>query len=59
MTAPFIPDTAPFNEDQRAWLNGYLAGMYSSQDTTGVAAAAPAKPVTILFTARRLGLRRR
>ena len=49
MTAPFIPETAPFNEDQRAWLNGYLAGLYSSQDTPGATASAPAKPVTILF----------
>ena len=49
MTAPFIPKTAPFSEDQRAWLNGYLAGLYSSQEATGGAAAEPAKPVTILF----------
>ena len=48
-TAPFVPDTAPFSDDQRAWLNGYLAGMYSSQDATGGAASEPAKPVTILF----------
>lgn len=25
---PFIPDTAPFTPSQRAWLNGFLAGMY-------------------------------
>lgn len=49
MTAPFIPDTAPFNEDQRAWLNGYLAGLYSSQESTGGGAVTPAKPVTIVF----------
>ncbi|MBY0382339.1 MAG: sulfite reductase subunit alpha [Xanthobacteraceae bacterium] len=24
-----IPDTAPFTEDQRAWLNGFFAGMIS------------------------------
>ena len=49
MTAPFIPETAPFSEDQRAWLNGFLAGMYSSDGSAGGAAAAPATPVTILF----------
>jgi sulfite reductase (NADPH) flavoprotein alpha-component len=49
MTAPFIPETAPFNADQRAWLNGFLAGMYSSAPGEGGAAAAPATPVTILF----------
>lgn len=48
-TAPFIPENAPFNDDQRAWLNGYLAGMYSTQEAMGGAAAAPATPVTILF----------
>jgi sulfite reductase (NADPH) flavoprotein alpha-component len=25
---PFIPDNAPFTPSQRAWLNGFLAGMY-------------------------------
>ena len=49
MTAPFIPETAPFNADQRAWLNGFLAGMYSSDSSGGAAIAAPATPVTILF----------
>jgi sulfite reductase (NADPH) flavoprotein alpha-component len=33
---PFIPDTAPFTPAQRAWLNGFLAGMYSQ---TGAPAA--------------------
>ena len=35
---PFIPDNAPFSEDQRAWLNGFLAGIFS------VAQSAPADP---------------
>ncbi|HAV13376.1 MAG TPA: sulfite reductase subunit alpha [Opitutae bacterium] len=48
-TAPFIPETAPFSEDQRAWLNGFLAGLYSSDDVSGSAASAAATPVTILF----------
>ena len=25
---PLIPDTAPFTAEQRAWLNGFLAGLY-------------------------------
>ncbi|CAA6678022.1 MULTISPECIES: sulfite reductase flavoprotein subunit alpha [unclassified Lentimonas] len=49
MTAPFIPETAPFSEDQRAWLNGFLAGMYSSDSHAGGAPAVAATPVTILF----------
>ena len=42
-TVPFIPDNAPFTPDQRGWLNGFLAGIFS------VAAAAPA-PTTALHS---------
>jgi sulfite reductase (NADPH) flavoprotein alpha-component len=27
---PFIPDNAPFTLEQRGWLNGFLAGLYSN-----------------------------
>ncbi|OYP38213.1 sulfite reductase subunit alpha [Rhodopirellula sp. MGV] len=27
MSTSFIPESAPFNEEQRAWLNGFFAGM--------------------------------
>ncbi|MGI3776759.1 MAG: sulfite reductase subunit alpha [Janthinobacterium lividum] len=27
---PLIPDTSPFSAPQRAWLNGFLAGLYGS-----------------------------
>lgn len=37
---PLIPDSAPFTADQRAWLNGFLAGLYGGAET----AAAPAPP---------------
>ena len=49
--APFIPDNAPFSEDQRSWLNGFLAGLYSSDANSAPDAATsqPAKPVTLLF----------
>lgn len=33
-TVPFIPDNAPFNADQRAWLNGFLAGLFSTAPAT-------------------------
>ncbi len=51
MTAPFIPDNAPFSADQRAWLNGFFAGIFSrsSAPTAAVSAAAPLQPLTILF----------
>jgi len=44
-TAPFIPDTAPFTTAQRAWLNGFLAGMF----TAGPATAPAVKTVNIYF----------
>lgn len=28
----FIPDSAPFNEEQRAWLNGFFAGLMGMRD---------------------------
>ena len=44
-TVPYIPDNAPFNAEQRAWLNGFLAGMYSSAPGTAVAE----KPASLHF----------
>lgn len=58
-TVPFIPESAPFTAEQRAWLNGYLAGLFArtpldptlaaqaSRSTTPAAAALV--PLTILF----------
>ncbi|WP_411034834.1 sulfite reductase subunit alpha [Shinella sp. BYT-45] len=44
MKIPYIPEDAPFNADQRAWLAGFLAGLHSrlaiSGGTPAVAAAA-------------------
>ncbi len=54
---PYIPETAPFSEEQRQWLNGFLAGIFSGVPA-GVGAGAPTltaaapvekKPVLILF----------
>ena len=36
---PFIPDSAPFTPEQRGWLNGFLAGLYSAAPGSGLAAA--------------------
>ena len=44
---PYIPSSAPFTPEQRAWLNGYLAGLFSDANLgePGVVhQAAPAKP---------------
>ena len=53
---PFIPDNAPFSPEQRLWLNGYLAGLFSdatlaTRAMSGLAAApaAPAKPLVLLY----------
>ena len=33
---PVIPSNAPFTAEQRAWLNGYLAGLFSNDDNVCV-----------------------
>ena len=38
----FIPDTAPFNEEQRAWLNGFFAGLTGLTEAQGQAAGSMA-----------------
>jgi sulfite reductase (NADPH) flavoprotein alpha-component len=51
----YIPEHAPFSEEQRAWLNGFLAGLFSRPPSaSGPAIAPPAEantlqPLTILF----------
>ncbi|MGI4829560.1 MAG: diflavin oxidoreductase [Janthinobacterium lividum] len=46
-TVPFIPENAPFNPEQRAWLNGFLAGLFSAAPAGGVQAAS--KPASLKF----------
>ncbi|HEU6447375.1 MAG TPA: sulfite reductase subunit alpha [Verrucomicrobiae bacterium] len=52
---PFIPETAPFAPEQRAWLNGFLAGLFSPSPTASAAlpatngAAKTGEPLLILF----------
>jgi len=36
---PLIPESAPFSEDQRAWLNGFFAGLMSLDAAVGVVPA--------------------
>ena len=40
-TVPLIPDSAPFSPDQRAWLNGFLAGLYGGVENASTSGAAP------------------
>ena len=44
-TVPFIPDNAPFNAEQRAWLNGFLAGLFSGAPAITAAAAPKQAPL--------------
>ena len=43
MTVAFLPETAPFSQAQRAWLNGFLAGAFG-MDGASVKPAVPAAP---------------
>jgi len=38
---PLIPQNAPFSPAQRAWLNGFLAGLYGGGGTAGLSVAPP------------------
>jgi len=44
---PVLPDTAPFTPAQRAWLNGFFAGLFSPPGA-GPQPAAPEKPAVAL-----------
>ena len=55
---PFIPENAPFTTEQRLWLNGYLAGLFSnaggdlaSRAVAGLSAAPSAlkEPLLVLY----------
>lgn len=51
---PVLPDSAPFTPEQRAYLNGFLAGLFSyapvsGANPAGVPTAEPLLPLMILF----------
>ena len=46
---PYIPDNAPFNDDQRAWLNGFLAGIFSSAQPAAAAEAPLSLKIAVLY----------
>lgn len=49
----FLPDNAPFTPAQRAWLNGFFAGLITPGGPAGAATTAAAKPaLTILFASQ-------
>ncbi len=49
---PIIPDSAPFSQEQRAWLNGFLAGVLSNSQAMGAASIPSAeskRPLLIAY----------
>jgi sulfite reductase (NADPH) flavoprotein alpha-component len=49
---PFIPDNAPFTPEQRAWLNGLLAGIFSTSAMAGAAPAKPSHRIAVLYASQ-------
>lgn len=50
-TIPYIPDNAPFTREQRAWLNGLLAGMFSNVPQHDIEAK-PSRRVAVLYASQ-------
>jgi len=52
-SVPYIPDTAPFTAEQRAYLNGFFAGLFSRStpdpSTFNAEPSTSLQPLTILF----------
>src|SRR2546428_9453068 len=56
---PSLPESAPFDSEQRAWINGFLAGLFYDQTEAGLSAsssppaqelsAPPAPPLPGMF----------
>jgi sulfite reductase (NADPH) flavoprotein alpha-component len=52
---PILPENAPFNAEQRAWLNGFLAGIFNDRLASEPSAKsapgelAPKRPLLVLF----------
>ncbi len=55
IAVPCLPENAPFTPEQRAWMNGFLAGLFSNANAATVTgsgpnpAAPPVKPLLIAF----------
>lgn len=53
-SVPVLPESAPFTAEQRAWLNGFLAGVFSRQPGAAASAAPAAAltPLTIVYASQ-------
>lgn len=53
---PCLPENAPFTPEQRAWVNGFLAGLFSNANGAGTAAVHPdARPASRTATPLLIG----
>lgn len=51
-TVPFVPDNAPFSPEQRAWLNGLLAGIFSSMQLPQQSSAPGGRRIAVLYASQ-------
>ncbi len=51
-SVPYIPDNAPFSPEQRAWLNGFLAGIFSSASAPQQEPSRAGHRVAILYASQ-------
>ncbi len=51
-TIPYIPENAPFTSEQRAWLNGMLAGMFSSMAPAATMEAKTSHRIAVLYASQ-------
>ncbi len=49
---PFIPNSAPFTPEQRAWLNGFLTGLFSEAPPAEAAAKPPSLKIAVLYASQ-------
>lgn len=46
---PYIPESAPFSPEQRAWLNGFMAGLFTPAPPVNGATPQASEPLLVLF----------
>jgi len=49
---PFIPDNAPFTPEQRAWLNGMLAAIFSATPAADSGVVKPSHRIAVLYASQ-------
>jgi sulfite reductase (NADPH) flavoprotein alpha-component len=49
---PFVPNDAPFSKEQRAWLNGFLAGVFSSAPAPEIAAKPAPLKIAVFYASQ-------